>query len=84
MTSDQNKSIDDLLSDGLLKPPEDFTETVMDRIAQQSLSDSAQLQTLVVPSQKLWPSIAVAASALLGMFQVIGFITGIWIPVTAG
>lgn len=84
MTSDQKKSIDELLSDGVLTPPDDFAEVVINRIAQSSMPDSSQLTAHHRPSQNVWPSIAVAASALLGMFQVIGFIVGIWIPVTAG
>ena len=88
MSSDQTKSIDELLADGMLKPPEHFTETVLNTIAQQSSKDypgtnDRQLSTPTIPSRNVWASIAVSASALLGMLQLIGFIAGIWFPATA-
>ncbi len=74
--------LDKLLTDGMPKPPDHFTDTVLSRIAQQTPYDYSRPPSS--STKTVWPSLALAASALLGVFQVVGFIFGLWIPTVAG
>lgn len=82
---DQPKDrIDKLLTDGMPKPPNHFADTVLSRIAQQTPYDYSRSPSPTPSTKTVWPSLALAASAVLGVFQVIGFIFGLWIPTVAG
>ena len=70
--------LDRLLSEPMLRPPDDFTERVMQRI-----------RALPVPAPSPRPAgwlawIALAGGALLGTAQLAGFMFGIWTASTAG
>ena len=76
--------LDRLLTDSVTQPPEHFTDSVLSRIAEQTPFDYSQPRLPVSPKPSLWASIALATSTVVGVFQVIGFIFGLWLPVAAG
>ncbi len=84
MTDNDQDPLDKLLADGLVKTPVDFTETVLNRIAQEAPFDYSQRRHANSKPPSRWSSAALIASTIVGGFQIISFILGIWIPVTAG
>lgn len=91
--------LDKLLADGLLSPPDDFADTVMQRIERDAPYDYTQTSQAdsslsEIPTKNtsgpdrsgsaLWQLVVLVASTVVGASQVIGFIFGLWIPATVG
>ncbi len=73
-----NKDFDLLLDDGLLDVPENFTQTVMQRIYQVPLPPARS--SLLEKLQNL----ALIAGGVLGFAQLAAFMFGVWAATAAG
>lgn len=84
MTKESSNELDSRLASPLVKPPDDFAESVINYISHQQYP--ADTRTPAKPGSIgfIWPSAALTTGAAIGVFQVISFIFGVWIPVTAG
>ena len=74
-------SIDDLLTDGFLTPPPDFTDGVMARLGSLPTPEVAKATSLITDRLQ-W--LALAAAGLLGIAELGAFMFGIWSATAAG
>ena len=84
MTDKHNDSLDGLLAQNLVTPPDHFTDKVITRLADQLPVNYTARTTRSSGRQRLWPTAAIATGAAVGFLQIISFIFGIWIPATVG
>lgn len=86
---DLDENTEALLKEGLVHPPHDFRDSVMQNIAayerQQSHHKERQsANPVVVPSVPWWHWVALTAGSLIGVGQVLRFIFSVWFVTTAG
>jgi hypothetical protein len=73
-----NEDLDELLESGLLEPPADFSERVMQRIA------GLPLPARRSRSWEILQWLALAGGGILAIAQLAGFMFGVWAAVAAG
>ena len=79
------EQLDTLLSDGLVKAPDDFSNQLVQKIAA-----SKQMTANGLPSTSrnvdtpLWQWIALGTAGVAGLGQLVGFIFGVWVATAAG
>lgn len=92
-----DKNTESLLSDGLIKPPAEFRDSVMMNIAryerekQQATprEESARLELPIDSSSELpgvpwWQWVVLTAGGVIGVGQVVRLMFSMWIVTTAG
>ena len=84
MTEKHQDPLDDLLTQGLVTPPDDFTDRVLKNLQHQIPFDYSQRSKAEPLRRRFWPAAAITASAAVGILQIISFIFGIWIPTVTG
>ncbi|MEM7255846.1 MAG: hypothetical protein AAF404_00500 [Pseudomonadota bacterium] len=83
MNDKDNDWLDNLLSDNPVTPPDHFADSVMSKLSSEPVINQT-LPAATPAHQSIWPPLALAASSVLGMIQIVGYIFGLWIPATAG
>jgi|GEM_PF-1253950 len=91
MKKPQADQVDQLLRQGLLSPPDDFTERVMSAIQRDSTTSPRALdrnaQTKLMNNNRVraftqWLALALATA--IGLTQTIAFVFGLWTTSIAG
>jgi len=76
-----NEADEDLLRAGLFEPPEDFTQRVIDRIAE---APAPRWTPAVGTRRSTAQWLALAGAALWGAVQLATYMFGIWAATSAG
>ncbi len=84
MNEKYDDSLDSLLTRNLVTPPENFTDTVISKLSDQSTINVEKVASYRSARPLFWPTAAIATGTAVGVIQVISFIFGIWIPATVG
>lgn len=78
-----DNNVDEMLQHGLVRVPNEFRNSVMQKIAEHERQNTKQQSTEVTPLA-WWQWSAVVAGSILGIGQVLRFILAAWLVTAAG
>lgn len=88
MKKNTEHQLDELLSDGLVTAPDNFSDTIVHRLSQETdsnhLSQSEPAETPSTVTTPLWQWLALGTAGVAGAIQMTGFVFGVWLATAAG
>lgn len=88
MKKNTEHQLDALLSEGLVKAPDHFSDQLVHRISLEIDSDhqsqSSRSATPPKVTTPLWQWLALGTASVAGVIQMTGFVFGVWVATAAG